>query len=226
MTKIIHRAWFGPIPMPERYRRYGEQLQEMNPDWEYRLWTEADILALGLRNRAVWDDISANGGVTTGTPRSYESARATQLADVMGYELIYNFGGVYLNCDMEPLRPLDQIPVEPDEAWACDEGGGWVNNGAIGGPPGHQFWGYVIEQLGLQWPSRKGRPMEQATGPWLLTEARAVRRGLTVLEPRYFHYAAYYQVAPGGDASAFRQAALDAGAIVLHHWGHHAQEMQ
>lgn len=227
MTKIIHRAWFGSIPMPERYRVYGERLQEMNPDWEYRLWTEESILALGLRNQAVWDEVSTVGGQSSTLPgRSYEASRATQLADVMGYEVIFKLGGVYLNCDMEPLRPMSAIPVAPDQAWGGMEGEGWVNNAAIGGPPGHPFWGQLVDELGRQWPARKHLPMEQATGPRLLTEISRQRSDLVTLPAYYFHFANYTQVEMGGDAAAYREAAYAAGSIVLHHWGHHAPEMQ
>jgi mannosyltransferase OCH1-like enzyme len=225
--KIIHRLWIGPNPIPEPYVEYGKRWAELNPGWEVREWTEADVEEMGLTNRRIWDHIKEHGG-NSSIAHNYAAARATQMADVAGYEIVYRHGGVYLNCDMEPLRPLADLPADGGDAWACLEVDHWLNNGALGGPAGHPFWKLVIDELPRRWDRMPGRPMHIVTGPHLLTEiAYGVgRRRITILPNHLFNYVLYDKIDLGGDASAFRQAACDAGAISLHHWSHRTAAMR
>lgn len=217
MTRKIHRLWLGS-PMPDRYREYGRLWQEFNPGWELHDWS-ADDLPL-LANQDIYDELEH--GAVAPIPVLPHVAIATQRADVAGYELVHMFGGVYVNCDMEPLRPLDGHL--PDTAWAAYEDGRFLNNGAIGAPtPGSAFWRAVIEELPRRFRRMPGKPFNQVTGPYLLTDVFHSRRWegeFTPLRRELFHHASYMQVEVGGDASAFRQAAYDAGAVALHHWGH------
>jgi hypothetical protein len=49
---MLHQMWVGS-PIPDRYREWGEQLQAMHPDWEYRLWGDDDFG--WLQNQHVYD---------------------------------------------------------------------------------------------------------------------------------------------------------------------------
>lgn len=223
--KILHRLWIGPLEMPEVYQEYGKRWQELNPDWEIRLWSEQDVEDMGLYNRDVWDFVKLNGAVAD-TLRNKDAARATQMADVAAYEIVYNYGGVYTNCDMEPLRSLDALPVDGSEAWAVQELGQFVNNGTLGGPVKHKFWKAVIGQLRESFFSQWNSPMNVTTGPHLLTRVAAETSGLKVL-PRYlFNLAGYEDVPVGGDASSFKEEAVRLGAIALHNWGHRSLAMR
>src|SRR5580692_8344238 len=45
IAQVIHQLWSGTDP-PDRYRAFRETWERLHPDWEMRLWTEADISAL------------------------------------------------------------------------------------------------------------------------------------------------------------------------------------
>ena len=47
--KIIHQIWLGG-EIPKRYSSYIEKLKKINPNWEYKLWTDKDIDIFGLKN--------------------------------------------------------------------------------------------------------------------------------------------------------------------------------
>lgn len=223
---VIHRAWFGPDPLPDRYAEFGRQWGLLNPDHELRLWGRdeaAELVATFPECRRVWDHIATHGGSTAIAHRP-EVATATQLADVFGYVVIHALGGVYLNCDMEPLRPLSTLALDPGEAWATQEEAHWVNNGVLGGPAGHPFWAAVLDELPRRFDRLPGAPMHVATGPHLLTDVASRTPGLVVVPKHLFHFVLYHQLPLGSDASAFRQAAYDAGAIALHHWHHRSAQ--
>lgn len=223
MIRIIHRLWLGS-PMPDRYAAYGRAWAELNPGWEVHDWGAHDLPTLA--NQQIWDELEA--GAVAPVPLPPHVAIATQRADIAGYELVHMFGGVYVNCDIEPLRPLDgHLPAT---AWAAFEDPRFLNNGAIGAPePGHPFWAAVIAELPRRFRRMAGQPFHQVTGPYLLTDVYRSRDWFgqfTALPRESFHYASYTQVPLGGDAHAFRAAAYAAGALGVHHWGHRAHDLR
>jgi mannosyltransferase OCH1-like enzyme len=213
--------------MPARYKAYGEKWLELNPGYELIEWNEEKVEDFGLRNVGVWNYIRDNGGFTC-IPHSAVAARATQLADVAAYEIIHHFGGIYVNCDMEPLRPISDIPVLPEDAYACREILHWVNNGMLGGPAGHPFWELVIDELPRRWDALFGQPMHITTGPHLLTWVHERNPGLTVLPKELFNYTPLEDIpVGGGDArlqARVKKNAIKAGAIAIHWWGHRFSE--
>lgn len=214
---VIHRLWLGPEPMPVKYRAYGQAWRDLNPDWIVHDWSDEDLPP--LVNQRVYDDI--------GTPDEGESLHpvsvATQRADVAAYELVWRYGGIYVNCDIEPVRTLDNLmPRVGQAAFASYEDGEFLVNAAIGGPAKHPFWFTVIQALpNRYWPRRRDQ-MNEVTGPHLLT---SVWRGWTggdfVALPREtFNPIHFHQVPLGGDAEGL--FTLDSSPITIgvHHWGH------
>jgi mannosyltransferase OCH1-like enzyme len=90
IPKVIHQIWIGS-PLPDRYIPLIESWKYHHPDWVHILWTDADIEALDLVNKAQYE-ASTNYG---------------QKADIARYEILYRFGGVYVDIDFECLRPFD-----------------------------------------------------------------------------------------------------------------------
>ena len=38
IPKIIHQLWIGPDPMPKHCVEFCEEMKDMNPEFEYKLW--------------------------------------------------------------------------------------------------------------------------------------------------------------------------------------------
>jgi mannosyltransferase OCH1-like enzyme len=91
IPRVFHRIWVGPDPPPEAYAAYGETWRRHHPSWEMWQWTEEN-LPDGMR------------------PEAYEVLRhPTERSDLLRYELLHRFGGVYLDMDVECLRPIDDL---------------------------------------------------------------------------------------------------------------------
>lgn len=217
--------------MPRQYHDYGQQWRDLNPDWVVLDWDEVSLRGVwpdAMPCNEIWEALATEA--LAPVPMRHEVAVATQRADILGYALLAEFGGVYLNCDLEPLRPLSDLPITDWDryAWACYEDGQFLNNGAMGAPPGHPFFAYVLAKLPGYYAARRGQPMNWTTGPRLLTDCAASwsispNFGTGPIEylPRHlFHLASYTSVPVGGDASAFKNEARSKGAVALHHWGH------
>lgn len=141
-----------------------------------------------------------------------------QLADIMGYFLVWYEGGAYFNTDMEPVRSL---PTLPDKAWASYENheDGRIVNAAIGAPkPEDPFWTRVLEALPQNYWDRRLDEMVMSTGPGFLTEmAHQYPNLLHVFPVETFNPVHWKEIDPGGDASGRE---YPEGTIAVHHWGH------
>jgi inositol phosphorylceramide mannosyltransferase catalytic subunit len=218
IERTIHRLWLGPRPMPARFREYGAAWAALNPGWTVHDWSWHD-LPDDLANQDVMDDLRTR--CTSGN--SIELP--TQLADIIDYDLIYRFGGIYLNADIQPVRPL--VPEMTDgRCWATreDDHTPYAVNAAMGGPAGHPFWKAVVEELPRRYWHLRGQgyqEMNQLTGPHLLTDAANNVPGLHVFPHTAFNPVHWSRIAPGTTADGTWSAGtLPPDTVGVHHWHH------
>lgn len=123
IPRILHRIWLGDAPLPEAYRAYGEEWSRLHPGWEMRLWTDADAPR----------------------PQGVERARnLAERADLIRYEILRRHGGVYVDTDVEALRPIDDLLVGV-EAFAAYEVPGRLCNAVMGCIAGHPAIAELVE---------------------------------------------------------------------------------
>jgi inositol phosphorylceramide mannosyltransferase catalytic subunit len=147
IPRIIHRIWLGGEPLRDDFQHYGETWRNHHPSWEIRLWTDADLPELGL---------------TEALERGRHHA---ERADVLRYELLKRFGGVYVDTDLECLRPLDSL-LDQVEVFAALHSPEMVSNSILGAVPGHPFFERASREAAL----RIGvGAIPAATGPLFLT---------------------------------------------------------
>lgn len=211
-TRLIHRFWAG-AEMPEDYEVFGQMWQELNPVWDVVLWNE-QALAEFPDLKPIFDSLYERDGGRHGIELY------VQMADVMGYALVEKYGGVYANCDMQPLRPLEGLP---DRAWASLENNedGRIVNAIIGAPePEDRFWKGLLDGLSERYFSNPTAEMIDTTGPAYLTDyAHAHPEQLFVYPVETFNPIHWRDVPVGGDASEFLDS-LSPATIAVHHWGH------
>lgn len=224
--KIIHRIWLGPRPQPQRYREFGDLWYDLNPGWEVWEWTAETCKAVLTRSANVVSDIYSNGPFTS-IAHDPDVAKATQAADVYSAEILERFGGLYTNCDIEPIRPISSYDF-PDTPWACFEIAHWLNNGVMGCHTKQLgFWTDYITALERRYFSTQyyGSPMHIATGPHHLTDFVVGRADFTRLPRHLFHHASYEDVPLGGDVPEHMvEQAKQMGAIGIHRWNHRTKD--
>ena len=153
--------------MPRRWAGLVAKVRRLNPDWSYRLWTDADNDAFVARE---FPDLLERF-------RAYP--RPIMRADVIRYLLLARIGGVYLDLDYEVLAPFDFGPhalVLPlNRSRAQGDGDDGIGNCILASAPGHPFWDAVVEALRTdRTVVRTQQDVIDATGPGLLTR---VHRG-------------------------------------------------
>ena len=129
VPRKLHQIWLGPKPPPDAH---AAAWRALHPDWEYKLWRDADVAALGLENAAAFS-AATNWG---------------EASDIARYEILLRFGGVYADMDFEPLRPLDALREAADFfVGFSNVGAVEINNGLIGAAPGHALLAALVERV-------------------------------------------------------------------------------
>lgn len=94
MIKKIHYCWFGGNPLPELAKKCMESWKKYCPDYEIIEWNESNF------------DINCCDYVK----EAYEAKKWAFVSDYCRFYALYNFGGIYLDTDVELIKPIDSLP--------------------------------------------------------------------------------------------------------------------
>lgn len=150
IPKIIHQIWLGSS-VPEVFEPLMQSWirHHLGREWRYKLWTDQDVENFGLYNKDFYD-ATDNYGVKS---------------DILRFEIIYRYGGVYVDMDYECLAPLDVLHYSYDFYTALQPLDTlFVQLGAalFGARPGHPILKQCIVKIKDSW-HEKGAPKK--TGP-------------------------------------------------------------
>lgn len=186
MPRIIHRIWVGP-PMPEKLIEIGHQWANILPDWDHILWDEASLE--WLINRQLFNQAS----------RLVPADAVGQFkADIARYEILARYGGVYVDCDLEPLRDISSLHIYG--AWA-----GWefqdkmVGNTILGGQSEDPFWTTATKMIPESVKINTGKRPNWMTGPHFVTRLHERADGLHVYPQSFFYPYGYDQLDRHGE---------------------------
>lgn len=93
IPKVIHYCWISGDPFPEKIQKCVDSWKRVLPDYEVVLWDYAKIHALNVR----WCEEAI-------ACKKYAFA-----ADYIRFYALYNYGGIYLDSDVEVLKPFDDL---------------------------------------------------------------------------------------------------------------------
>lgn len=93
IPRTIHYCWFGHGEMPQLAKDCIASWHKFMPDWEYKLWSEENF------------DVNS----TPYTAEAYEAKRYAFVTDYVRLYAMKTDGGVYMDTDVEILKPLDDL---------------------------------------------------------------------------------------------------------------------
>lgn len=93
IPKKIHYCWFGKGEMPELAQKCINSWHKFMPDYEYKLWNEESF------------DVN----VIPYTREAYEARKYAFVTDYVRLWALYTEGGIYMDTDVEILKPLDDL---------------------------------------------------------------------------------------------------------------------
>lgn len=127
IPRILHRIVLGEEP--PKAAAYWRRFRELHPDW--RLITHRDPL-----NPDAWP-LTA--------PHWDKAISIVQIADMLRFEILLRWGGIYVDWDVEPMRPFDPLlGLESFAAWQDPKN---VAFGVIGAPAEHPAIRAALDEM-------------------------------------------------------------------------------
>lgn len=121
IPKKIHYCWFGNGEMPQIALQCISSWKKYMPDYEIVVWNEENF------------DITINQYVK----EAYETKKYAFVTDFVRLYALYNHGGVYMDTDVEVLKPLD-IFLKHGAFTGCESEKHCVT-GIMGSEKGHSW---------------------------------------------------------------------------------------
>ena len=103
MPKIIHYCWFGRKPLPELAIKCKQTWEEYFPNYKIKEWNEDNF------------DVFC----TQYTKEAYEAKKYAFVSDYARFWILYRYGGLYFDTDVEVIRNMDDI-VDKGPFMGCE----------------------------------------------------------------------------------------------------------
>ncbi|MEF9985379.1 MAG: glycosyltransferase [Bacilli bacterium] len=96
MEKIIHYCWFGPKPLPKLAQKCIKSWEKYMPDYEIKLWNEENV------------DLNECEFIK----EAYHQKKWAFVADYTRTKVLNEYGGIYMDTDMELQKSLEDLITE------------------------------------------------------------------------------------------------------------------
>lgn len=95
IPKIIHYCWFGNSKKPKKVLKIIDSWKKKLPDYSFKEWNESNF------------DVNSN----LFTKEAYSAKKYAFVSDFVRLYALYEFGGIYLDTDVEILKKFDNYLV-------------------------------------------------------------------------------------------------------------------
>jgi len=141
IPKRIHQIWLGD--QSKRPQKLIDTWIENHPaseGWIHTLWTEENLPT--IQNRKQFDACKELAGK----------------ADILRYELLYQFGGMFIDADAECVLPLDVDFFRLNDSFCCWENEyvrtGLMSNGYLAASKNNPLMKEIIEEISRYDPNQ------------------------------------------------------------------------
>ena len=93
IPKTIHYCWFGRNPLPPSAVKCINSWRRFFPGYEIKEWNE--------------DNFDVN--IIPYTAEAYQAKKYAFVSDYARFWILYHYGGVYFDTDVEVIKPMDDI---------------------------------------------------------------------------------------------------------------------
>lgn len=175
IPKKIHQIWLGS-PLPDKYKMYTKSWVKKHPDWEYKLWTDKDASSIHIEKREIFDKATNQG----------------MKSDILRYEILRQFGGLYVDTDFECLKPFDDLLYLDFFTGIGYDSLLQLYIGLIASVPHHIILDNTLSEIKSDYTGNKGSVIMNTTGANIFTKAfvESVRNnttGVVAFPPDFFY---------------------------------------
>ena len=128
IPKVIHYCWFGKGKQPALVEKCIKSWKKYCPDYEIICWNEENF------------DITQNLYMK----QAYEAGKWAFVSDFVRLKVVYDHGGIYLDTDVELIKPIDPL-LENGGFMGFDEKGMVSTGLGFGAEAGDKIIGAFLE---------------------------------------------------------------------------------
>lgn len=129
IPKIIHHTWFGPDRYSKLIKKCISSWERYLPEYELMLWT-TDNFDINISN---W------------TKQAFNEKKYAFVADYARYYVLYEYGGIYLDADVEVLKKLDPL-LKADGFIGFGPAKKDISGTVIGSIPEHPYYKQILNK--------------------------------------------------------------------------------
>lgn len=101
IPKIFHRVWFGPHKIPDHCQGYWAAWKLLHPDFQFITWTDTLSITNGFKDQELFIPVNKE---------TFDQCQHfSEQSDIARYEILFRHGGIYVDCDFEPLKSLTSL---------------------------------------------------------------------------------------------------------------------
>jgi hypothetical protein len=126
IPKTIHYCWFGRGEMSPLHKACVQSWKDKLPDYEIKLWDESNV--------DMKDPFVAH---------YYKAKQWAFVSDYVRLKKVYEYGGIYLDTDMEVVKPFGELLTQ--ECFFGYESEDFITSGAFGSEKRNDFVGECID---------------------------------------------------------------------------------
>ena len=128
IPKVIHYCWFGGKPLPKLALKCIESWKYFCPDFEIREWNESNF------------DIHCCRYVS----QAYERKRWAFVSDYARFKILYDYGGIYFDTDVELIKPIDDL-IDKGSFMGAEPGVSAIPGLGLAAAPGLGLYREIID---------------------------------------------------------------------------------
>lgn len=159
IPKIIHQTW-KTNQVPDEWKTSPVMWKKLHPDWTYKLWTDEDNLNF-IKKKYPWY-------LKTYLSFPYNIQRA----DAIRYCILYEYGGLYSDLDIEPIKKLDDLFIYEGAYLVKSINTPYsYTNSILASTPKNKFWLDVLKETMKKsewWYVGKHITVMNTTGPAMI----------------------------------------------------------
>ena len=153
IPKNFHFIWIGNNQIPAIYIQYIQSWMTHHKEWNFYLWNDDNIPS--LVNQSLFDHVST----------------FAQKADILRYEILYQYGGIYVDCDFLCIKNIEPLlnTIECIHGFSAYESNEYIAIGIMGFQQYDPFLDIIIKSIPYFYHTQIHKTIPMQTGPIFFT---------------------------------------------------------
>ncbi|MBT0607932.1 glycosyl transferase [Aequorivita echinoideorum] len=157
IPKTIHYCWFGGKPLPQLAVRCINSWKKILPEYEILEWNEKNF---------PFDEYQY-------AQQALENKKFAHVSDVCRLHALKNYGGIYMDTDVEILKPLDEFLIH--NAFSGFENDDFVPTGIMGSIKNGKWITELLEYYEKRSFYKLDGSLDTTTNTYIITKLMKIR---------------------------------------------------